>query len=264
MTSRFPSVYSRAPAAPSSPISRAPAAPGPGPRAPGAPLKVLFVVALASVFVFLTVPGQTQKSAGPEYIDGRFWVDLEPPVSSEGEEYPLSEDTAIELLLEEARYVFSAMLYGFRFRYVPSDNGRRIEEEFELEAISMVERGDERLSVLSTRVEDLRLYAQLEYRLADFQRSRLAGWESNRVESVGAEGEAPFWQGHGARIPAIEDAIRRAVRGLLQTMTDNKPREARGSVLLLEAPRIYIRSGGYRARVNVKVKVDDIRPYEVY
>jgi hypothetical protein len=62
----------------------------------------------------------------------------------------------------------------------------------------------------------------------------------------------------------VEDAMRLAVRRQLRTMTDNRPREARGSLLLLEAPRIYVRSGAYQARVEIKVKVDEIRPYEVY
>ena len=168
------------------------------------------------------------------------------------------------MLLEEARYVFGGMIFGFPFPYVPSDRRRAVSEEFELAPIAELRFGDPRLSVLSTRVEDLRLHGRFEYRLADFQRSRRAGWLSGDVPSVGAEGEEPIWAGHDARIPAIEDAMRLAVRGLLRTMTDNKPREARGSLILLGSPRIYVRSGAYRARVDIEVKVDEIRQYTVY
>jgi 8-oxo-dGTP pyrophosphatase MutT (NUDIX family) len=209
-------------------------------------------------------PAQTQLDRSPQYLTESFWVDLEPPVAREGEEYPLSEEAAVRLLLEEARYVFGGMIYGFRFRYVPSDRRREVSEEFELEPIAELRFGDPRLSVLSTRVEDLRLHGRFEYRLADFQRSRRAGWLSGDVPSVGAEGEEPIWAGHDARIPAIEDAMRLAVRGLLRTMTDNKPREARGSLILLGSPRIYVRSAAYRARVDIRVKVDEIRQYTVY
>lgn len=207
---------------------------------------------------------QSQIDRSPEYFTGSFWVDLEPPVAREGEEYPLSEERAVRLMLEEARYVFSGMMYGFRFRYVPSDRRRAVSEEFELDPVAEIRFGDPRLSVLSTREEDFRLYGRFEYRLADFQRSRRAGWLSSDIPSVGAEGEEPMWEGHSARLPAIEDAIRLALRRLLRTMTDNKPREATGSLVLLRAPRIYITSGTYRARVDIKVRVDEIRQYSVY
>jgi hypothetical protein len=200
----------------------------------------------------------------PELLVERFWVDLEPPVGREGEDYPLSQERAVRLMLEEARYVFSGMIYGFRFRYVPSDRRREVAEEFELDPIAEVRFGDPRLSVLSTRVEDMTLHGRFQYRPADFQRSRLSAWLSADVPSVGAEGEAPFWEGHDARIPAVEDGIRLAIRSLLRTQVRNKPREARGSVLLLGTPRIYVGSGAYKARVDVKVKVDEIRPYAVY
>lgn len=212
------------------------------------------------------IPGveAQQRDRSPELFTEPFWVDLEPPVGREGESYPLLQEEAVDLLLEEARYVFSAIIYGFRFRYVPGDRAREMAEEFDLELIAEIERGDPRLSVLSTRVEDRRLHARLQYRPADFQRSRRSAWMTTTIRRVAGEGEAPIWDGHDARIPAVERAIRQAVRNRLREMTDNKPREARGSVLLLEAPRISVRSGAYRAEVNVKVKVDELRPHSVY
>jgi hypothetical protein len=205
-----------------------------------------------------------QTDRGPAYLTETFWVDLEPPVGREGERYPLDQERAVRMLLEEARYVFGGMIYGFEFRYVPSDRRRGVSREFELTPIAEIRFGDPRLSVLSTRVDDMRLIGRLEYRTADFQRSRLAGWMSAAVASVAAEGEEPYWMGHDARVPAIENAIRQAVRTRLRSVTDNKPREATGSVLLLEAPRIYVKSGAYRARVDVKIRVDEIRAYSVY
>lgn len=223
-----------------------------------------FLTALLLLATAVSATAQSQIDRSPEYLTGSFWVDLEPPVARDDEEYPLSEERAVRLMLEEARYVFGGMIYGFRFRYVPSDRRRSVAEEFELEPVAEMRFGDPRLSVLSTREEDFRLHGRFEYRLADFQRSRRAGWLSSDIPSVGGEGEEPMWEGHSARLPAVEDAIRLALRGLLRTMTDNKPREARGSLVLLEAPRIYITSGAYRARVDIKVKVDEMRQYQVY
>lgn len=218
-------------------------------------LATLFCVASASW-------GQVDR--GPEFLTERFWVDLEPPVGREGDTYPLDQERAVRMLLEEARYVFGGMIYGFDFRYVPADRRRGVGREFDLEPVAEISFGDPRLSVVATRVDDMRLIGTLEYRTADFQRSRLAGWMSADVPSVGAEGEEPYWRGYDARIPAIENGIRQAVRAQLRKMTDNKPREARGSLVLLGSPRVYVRSGAYRARVDVKIKVDEIRPYEVY
>jgi hypothetical protein len=240
------------------------ASPSPSSSIAACPVRRALALAVLATLCAAALPAQVALDRSPEYLTERFWVDLEPPVAREGEEYPLSEEAAVRLLLEEARYVFAGMIYGFRFRYVPADRRRDIDEQFEIEPIAEIRFGDPRLSVIATRVEDLRLHGRFEYRLADFQRSRLAGWLSADVPSAAGEGEAPFWEGHDARIPAVEDAMRLAVRELLRSRIDSKPREATGSFVLLGSPRIYVRSGAYQARVDIKVKVNEIRPYTVY
>ncbi|MFQ3621364.1 MAG: hypothetical protein SNJ78_10540, partial [Spirochaetales bacterium] len=58
---------------------------------------------------------------------------LSPPLPSPPNLRSIEKEELYERILEEARYVFSGMVYGFVFSYTPSDKARRVEEEFLLE-----------------------------------------------------------------------------------------------------------------------------------
>ncbi|HAK46501.1 MAG TPA: hypothetical protein DCO79_11365, partial [Spirochaeta sp.] len=55
----------------------------------------------------------------PLSYKGNFFVMLEPAGPFEPDVY--DEDKALKQLLDEARYVFSGMIYGFEFDYIPKD-----------------------------------------------------------------------------------------------------------------------------------------------
>ena len=105
------------------------------------------------------------------------WSELDPLVA-DGTERPIPREVAIERLLDEAVFVLSGMVYGFRFDYAPSDPTRRVAEQFELEPYAEIVRGDPRLEVFQTWVEDSRLYARIFYTLDEQQRGWYRGWTS--------------------------------------------------------------------------------------
>lgn len=198
-----------------------------------------------------------------ELLQGRFWWELEPYYPTE-DEYPLSEQTAIRRMLEEARYTFSGMLYGFEFVYTPPDRAREVEEVFRLEPIAQIPWGDPRLQVRQSWVEEKRLHATLTYRVAAFQEARLQGWSSNAIPAATGQATAELYLGFPQRAVAIENAVKQAIRDYLRERYLNKPREARGQVLLREVPLMGIVEGSYRASVAVKLLIDRVEPYLAY
>ena len=215
-----------------------------------------------SLFLLLLLLGSTHIFSTTLSL-GEFWCELE-PMFRDGEEYPLPEETAIKRVLEEARFVISAMLYGFRFVYTPYDSKRQIDELFTLDAIATIPWGDPSLIVTSSRVENKKLLVNLRYRISEYQEPWLRSWESGVLATSSGMGEKPMYAGHTQRLAAIEDALREAVREYLRAIVYNKPREVRGTLVLKKKPVIRIESGNYLASVQIALQIDEIVPYTAF
>jgi hypothetical protein len=195
-------------------------------------------------------------------LNEEFWAELQPLVT-QGERN-LTMDTAVKRVLEEGRYVFSGMVYGFSFSYTPLDRSRNIEEEFELKPHGEIQRGDPNLAVHETRMEGSRVYVRLRYTLRDFQEKWYQGMRSNILRASSGTGDASYYEGYGEKITAIRNAVLNAVREHARTRVDNKPKKITGAVTLDGAPRIMILSGVYRAVCSVKLILDEVVPYRVF
>ena len=191
-----------------------------------------------------------------------FWCRLDPVLQDAG--IPLTYDEAASYILEEARYVFSGMIYGYSFLYTPRDNTRKIDELFQITPIAEIPWGDPGLKISQGRTEGEKFFAFIRYYLNQYQESRRTRWLSNTIPSAGARGTGDIFSGRGEKITAIEDAIREAIRSRLRMSVLNKPREISGEVLLLEAPYIIIDSGKYVATVRIKLKVNEVIPYRQF
>jgi hypothetical protein len=216
---------------------------------------VILVSALLLSFSGRSLSAQT-------ILNEEFWAELQPlVVQDEGNP---TMDTAVKRTLEEGRYVFSGMVYGFSFSYTPLDRSRNIEEEFELKLHGEIPWGDPNLTVHQTRMEGSKVYVRLRYALRDFQESWHQGMRSNVLRASAGTGDASYYEGHGEKITAIRNAVLNAVREHARTRMDNKPKKISGEVTLDAAPRIIIITGMYRAVCSVKLRIDDVIPYRVY
>lgn len=191
------------------------------------------------------------------------WSELDPLVA-DGTERPIPREVAIERLLDEAVFILSGMVYGFRFVYAPSDPTRRVAEQFELEPYAEIVRGDPRLEVFQTWVQDSRLYARIFYTLDEQQRGWYRGWTSAANASASGTGVAPFIAGPAAKPRAARDAIRMAIRNHARGLEFNRPRRISGAVLVSDAPRTVVRDGNYETRISVLLQIDSIVRYENY
>ncbi len=202
-------------------------------------------------------------AAAPTRHDVELWVELQ-PIAGEPDPAPISRDEAARRLLEEARFVFSGMLYGFEFRYVPFDRERGVAEEFVLNPVAEIPWGADQLTILDIRHEENLMYGRLRYTLAAHEETRRDAWARSSVKRASGSGSAPRILGTGAKQNAIEDALRNAVHEYLRARVYNKPHEVSGRLVLSAAPRVILRSGEYQATVQVKLVIQDLRSYAVY
>lgn len=194
-----------------------------------------------------------------EYLDGEFWTD-EDRIIHAGD----AEEAEVRVLME-GRYVFSGMLYGYDFRYVPSDRTRQVAEEFELLPVARIPWGDPRLRVVSTRRRsDGAFTVRLRYDMAEFQRARYRAWRSNNLTPASGVGRADLMEGFEGKIGAIEEGVKEAIRGYMRGKTFNKPHVITGRVLLEKPPRVGVASGEYVAAVDTFLMIDRVRHYTTY
>jgi len=199
-----------------------------------------------------------------ERLNITLWCELEPLLTFEGEEFPLSEKGAIKRVLEEARIVFSAMIYGYSFTYTPYDKQRGVSEYFHLEPLAEIQWGDPHLEVIKSEVNEKRLYITVHYVCMDFQTARIQIWQSLAVPAAYGRGTGDYFKGYKEKITALENAIKEAVRDYMRKRTFNKPREITGEVLLVDTPDTIIHSGEYVTTVKVKLNIKEVIPYKVF
>jgi hypothetical protein len=216
----------------------------------------------AVLIILLVITGPFGYAVN-EILTLNAWYDLEPLILEE-EEYPETPESIHRKLLEEARILFSAMIYGFSFTYTPSDNKRGVEELFILSLNAEIQWGDPNLKVISSEIRDNRLYCKIIYSLTDAQNLRRISWNSNVIPTAGGEGGADYFQGYVSKMESIKAAIREAIRNYVRLRVFNKPKEIAGEILLLEEPYTIIQSGQYVSSVKIKLLLKEIEAYTIF
>lgn len=218
------------------------------------------------VFLLLLVLGlPAAVSAQQGFLAARLWCELEPLIQTE-EEYPLPPEVARRRLLQEARLVFSAMIYGYSFSYTPGDSARGVPEEFILTPIAEISWGDPSLQIADAWEQDNRLFAKVEYTLRPFQEDRRRAWGSTAIAVAAGVGESNMFLAPPpeSKHASLEAAFKEALRNHLRPLHFNKPRQITGELLLWDSPEVVIRAGTYQTRVDLKLRVREIRDYSLF
>ena len=219
----------------------------------------------ATVVLFISLLA-TVTSAGfaaDEFVVAEVWAELD-PIVADGSSRPLPREVALERLLDEVQYVVSGLVYGYRFVYVPGDPSREIAESFELEPYGSIPRGDPRLIVLQTWIEDSLLVARVGYEVSSEQSGWYQGWHSSaNVRSAGI-GVSSLFLGPTHKTDAVSDGIRSAVREHVRASEFTRPQQIIGAVLLASYPEFGIVRGNYQATVDVLLQIDRIDKFETF
>ncbi|MDC7223321.1 MAG: hypothetical protein PQJ60_06235 [Spirochaetales bacterium] len=188
----------------------------------------------------------------------------------EEEDYPLpppaewylsdSEKNLYNTLLEEVRFLYSFMLYGARFVYIPGDSRDGVEDRFEWELMGEMSWGDPSLEITELWYEGKELYVHVRYTLSPSQAARLEAWESPVFPVSGGWGEFSALEENGRR-EAVKQAVRQSVRNYWQPRIYERPRELSGQVFLREFPRFAQGPATERAFVMTRFRFDPVVSY---
>jgi len=218
--------------------------------------------AAAAVFLLIVFP------AGANPIRGEFWVrdDLMEIVSPgenirETGNISQRQENALKELLEDARWAFSGMIYGFSIIWIPPSKARDIKEELLIEPLALIPEGDSRMRTVSLTRENGFLYVLLEYTPDSTQENRLEGWGGEVYPASSGAGMAAV--NYGSRRDAIKAAIKEALRTYLRVRDFNRPREIRGRAAFTTFPGTSLSYGSIKASVTLRMDLEPLRAYIV-
>jgi len=215
------------------------------------------------IFVSFLTAVTSVGFAVDEFVVAEVWAELD-PIVADGSSRPLPREVALERLLDEVQYVVSGLVYGYRFVYVPGDPSREIAESFELESYGSIPRGDPRLIVLQTWIEDSLLVARVGYDVSPEQSGWYQGWHSSaNVRSAGI-GVSSLFLGPTHKTDAVSDGIRAAVREHVRASEFTRPQQIIGAVLLASYPEFGIVRGNYQATVDILLQIDRIDRFQTH
>ena len=233
-----------------------------GIRSPG--VNVRFArIGLSSVLLTLIVSIFLYSQTDTPILSGEFWVELDPAIQDDGD-YPLSRDDAARRLLEEARFVYSGMIYGFTFIYTPFDSQREVEEIFLVTPVAEIPWGDPSMSVAQMRVGGNRQYAIIRFFSNEHHAAWLSANGSNLFPVAAGFGSGDVFKGYREKMTAIQEAMKEAIRSYLRPRFLNKPKEVSGSLSLTEVPYLVIDAGQYVAKVSIRIDLKEVVPYRLY
>lgn len=173
------------------------------------------------------------------------------------------QEAAINQLLEDARWVFSGMIYGFNILWKPFSPERDTKETLEIQPIGIIPRGDPRLQVISAVWEDEILYILLEYQPDETQQRHLEAWKSQALPFAVGSGKASLFEDKPYKT-AMEQAVREAMRSYFRARYYSRPRLIRGKAGFLDFPRAGFWQASIQASIKLAMDMPPPTPYTVY
>lgn len=227
-------------------------------------MRTIFRLSLPFLLLLLVFPSVFGYDDLPEKINGEFWTELEPMTIESAQYGPPSREAAVRAMLEEARFVFSGMVYGFSFIYTPPDKTRQVKEVFSLTPLAEIPFGSAQLEVRQTYMEEGKLFAIIDYHLKEYEGYRVAGWDANTFVQLTGIGEGVYFTGPEEKITAHKNSAKSALREYLRELVYNKPKQVKGEFIFAESPRIFAAGGKYVSTVSINLQLDEIKEYTAF
>ncbi len=224
---------------------------------------ILLVFFLLPTLIYSQTP-LPQTEGAENLLRVEIWSLLEAEPGREIDASSVFYDHAVQELKNLAPFILEGMLFGWNFSYTPSDKMRNVEEYFEFTPKITLSKSDARLSFTNPRLENERFYVWLEYQRTPEMLAQRKAWDSIVYPKISGTGQGKVSEGTDGIITAFEQSLKNAVRSYAQGIEKNKPKEIRGSVLLIKTPRLYIDSGAYTADLDFFLQVGKIIPYALY
>jgi len=205
-----------------------------------------------------------------EILQGRVIIDTEPVYGFfTDDKYPLDREEIYRRALKEASYYFSAQIYGWSFFYDVGERARGINEDYELEPVSLIVWGDPALKIRKAEFINGNFEIWVDYHVSPLQSRRLLSWKQGLKKTAQANGFCKLdYYGEDTwfilKKTALEDAARSAIREMLRGSERNRPKEASGFISLQTFPRYFFSSGQWYCTARFLVDITGIIPYSIY
>lgn len=197
-----------------------------------------------------------------DYLDGVFinpvstYFDMD--MEANNNEYPVLEE-----FIDDILEVLSGRIYGWKFKYIPSDIKREINEEFIITPVAKIKWGDPRLKFKDNWVKEYIMYQNIIYRLEDFQKKRINSWHTALTPDSYGEGKASIHEEDG-KSKSLEEALKDSIKREFQSRGKGKPRIIEGEILLEDNPRVFLNAGEFNTHVEVLILYKNIEDYKYH
>src|SRR5574344_2695643 len=171
---------------------------------------------------------------------------------------------AVSRLKEIAPFIMGGMINGWTFDYTPSDKIRSVDEYFSYSPVQEFNQKVNPLEYKKIEVIDGNLDCWVYCNRTKEQQLAYGAWTSIKNPKIHGTGQGSIEEGFDGIKTAVENAIKDAVREYWRTLIKNKPKEIDGKVLLIKAPRIYVKSGKYTVDLDFFMETGRIIKYSYY
>lgn len=208
----------------------------------------------------------SQSASGGEGLILRheFWTEVAPKPEFEVDPEPFDPAKPTQAILAEAAWVYSGMIRGFSVSYVPYDKARGIPESMDVKPLAREAIAPGELTRGESRIIKNSFRAYVEYAPSQAEIRLYESWRGAAFPAAGGQGRARLTGGSAARIAAMEDGLKDAVREYARTQVKNKPKAVRAVAAFERPPSVIVRAGEYLARVRIRIGIEEIVPYAAY
>lgn len=194
------------------------------------------------------------------------WAELDAyPGLSEAQDLSLEQyDYPIKSIKEVGPFLISGMVYGWEFRYTPSDKMRNVEEILEITEIVDFSKTQNLITYAKPWIQNNRLNCWCEYTRTESQIQTYYFWSSIQNPVIHGRGTGSIYDGFDGLKNASKDALKNAIRNYYRNTIKNKPKEITGKVLIKDIPTVGIVSGQYVINLDFFLECGKITEYKVY
>ncbi len=232
-----------------------------------------FLFLLFSFRIFAQVPNQLEQLRIPIWAEldsfpGSFEDSDSQEKNSEEKkdesEFEKLYGTAIERAKLIAPFLMQGLLSGWTFDYTPYDKTRKVQEHWEFVETRPFDSSINKIEYHKPIVKDGNLLCWIYCNRTQSQQQEFKRWNSIEHDRIKGTGTGKVEDGFEGIKTACSNAAKSAVREYWRKLIKNKPKEISGSLLLVNNPRIYIKSGQYVVDLDFFLETDRIVPYTLY
>lgn len=227
-------------------------------------LKKIFFI--CSSFCFFLFYAKAQTPDFSEIIQIHLWSELDAYPELEEAHNTDSEifEYSANRIKNLAPFLINGMVYGWNFKYTPSDKLRSVAESLEIQNISEIDFQKNPITYEKSWIQDNFVHIWAKYTRTENQKKSFSAWKNINTKKTNGIGNASVKLGFNGITYATKDAIRNGIRNFYRPIIKNKPKEISGKIIITSEPKIGIVQGQYVVKLDFFLETDRIVKYTMF